>query len=210
MVFISHDEKRNRFDDMKKFMLILICFSSCQKESMITESDKLSMEMNSTHLVYHYSGSDVTKVDTAWQENYIKILLDSLDIKLSEKLHFYKYRDRDHLHRVHGRATNGFAEPGTLKFHTIWPTDNHECVHNLIIKYFGHPPALWNEGIAVAFQFNYLKYYDKQARWNGVLLPDWSKQFLQQNKIPAIDSLITSLIFSNTIPISHILWQVHL
>ena len=48
-----------------------------------------------------------------------------------------------------GRDTNGFAEPGTTRFHTIWQIDNHEGVHTLVILQIGHPPALFNEGVAV-------------------------------------------------------------
>ena len=39
-----------------------------------------------------------------------------------------------------GRSTNGFAEPGTTRFHTIWPTDNHEVVHTIVILHLGFPP----------------------------------------------------------------------
>jgi hypothetical protein len=113
---------------------------------------------------YLFSAGD--GVDTATHEAHYRWLIGALGVDPGVKLQYHKYRDRAHLQRVTGRATNGFAEPGTPRFHTIWPWDNHEGVHALVILTLGHPPALFNEAAAVAHQTN-PRAGDTLARWNG-------------------------------------------
>jgi hypothetical protein len=64
-----------------------------------------------------------------------------------------------------GRSTNGFAGLGTTRFHTIWPTDNHEAVHTIVALHLGFPPPLFTEGVAVAHSTDPVR---------GVLRPRWS------------------------------------
>ena len=85
------------------------------------------------------------------------------------------YRDRAHLRALTGRYTNGFAEPGTTRFHTIWQIDNHEGVHTLVILQIGHPPALFNEGVAVAHQTEPAQSI-LTPRWNGTDLHVLARQ----------------------------------
>jgi hypothetical protein len=79
--------------------------------------------------VIHSSQGDV--VDAAWQETYYAWAVGGLELAPTGRLDYFKYRDRADLRSVTGRDTNGFAEGGTTRFHTIWPMDNHGGVHTL-------------------------------------------------------------------------------
>ncbi|HEX5725315.1 MAG TPA: hypothetical protein VFX98_07600 [Longimicrobiaceae bacterium] len=152
-------------------------------------TDRLDVRAESEHLVYLSATGD--GVDSAWMEGYYDWVTGQLGVDPGVKLEYRKYRDRAHLQRVTGRATNGFADPGTNRFHTIWPIDNHEIVHVLVILEIGHPPALFNEGIAVAHQalpasgiFH--------AQWNGRNVHAIAAEHLAANRIPAVSVLLQS------------------
>jgi hypothetical protein len=88
-----------------------------------------------------------------------------------------------------GPVTSGFAEPGTRRFHSIWPVDNHEGVHTLVILQLGHPPALFNEGVAVAHQTNPAQNV-LTPRWNGTDLHVLARQYDAAGRLPSLGSLL--------------------
>lgn len=105
------------------------------------------------HYVYHHADDDT--VDASWQESYHAWLIQRLGVSAPGKVHYFKYRDRADMGAHTGHYdTNGYAEPGRLEFHTIWPTDNHEVVHVVVMSQIGRSTAFFDEGIAVAFQTN--------------------------------------------------------
>lgn len=105
------------------------------------------------HYVFHHASDDT--MDASWQETYHAGLIQRLGVSAPGKVHYFKYRDRADMgvHTGH-YDTNGYAEPGRLEFHTIWPTDNHEVVHVIVTSQIGRFTAFFDEGIAVAFQSN--------------------------------------------------------
>lgn len=123
----------------------------------------LDVRLESAHGVYYLSSED--DIDIEWQETYYTWLFDRLGVEPPSPLIYFKYRDREHMKAVTGRETNGFAEVGNLRFHSIWPIDNHECVHALLSATIGLAPALFNEGAAVAHQTD---------PSGGILVPRWS------------------------------------
>ena len=153
----------------------------------------LTQVTTSAYYVIHTAPGDT--VDAAWQDRYHEWLLPALQLESSPPLDYYKYRDRAHLSALTGRQTNGFAEPGTTKFHTIWPIDNHEVVHTLVTLQIGLPPALFTEGIAVAHSTDPIR---------GVLIPVWNgpdvhtiaRSFEQSGQLPALSSLVRSTDFA--------------
>lgn len=150
-------------------------------DSEVPAEDLLTETVVSEHYVYHLAAGD--RVDTTWQEAYHDWVIGALELQPTGPLQYHKYRNRAHLESVTGRVTNGFAEPGTPRFHTIWPVDNHEGVHSLVTLYMGHPPALLNEGLAVAHHMDPL---------GGVFTPMWSQ-------VP-VDDIARSAVSSGTLP----------
>jgi hypothetical protein len=144
---------------------------------------------SSAHYTIHSAPGDT--VDTAWQDAYYEWVLVELQLQPTSRLDYHKYRDRAHLRALTGRDTNGFAEPGTTRFHTIWPIDNHEGVHTLVILQIGHPPALFNEGVAVAHQTDPARGVFR-PRWNGTDLHALARQYEAAGRLPALSSLLRS------------------
>ena len=180
--------------------LLVILYSSCKKGNQLNpENDTLSVHWKGSHFDYYFSRADKNMIDTIWQESYYKWLMTSLNLNPDQKLQFLKYRDRDHLKRMTGKDTNGFAEVGTNKFHTIWRVDSHESVHTIVMLLVGHPPPLFNEGIAVAHQANYPG-TDFIPGWNGQDFNLLSRNFRQSNKLPSLDDLLGTYTFGNLDP----------
>lgn len=174
------------------FTFVLFIASCDNKDPVITEEDKLINHISGHHFDYYYSDSDPDYIDTAWQEEYYDWLIDALELSEGITLEYYKYRDRAHLKRVTGENTNGFAEVGTTKFHTIWEIDNHECVHSIVTQLIGHPPALFNEGIAVAHQADYFKYPEFIPGWNGQDFHSIAKTHYLAGELPSLNKLLVS------------------
>ena len=152
-------------------------------------ADALSVRLESAHYIYFHAPGD--EVDTTTEEHYHAWLLERLPIAPTEKLEYRKYRSRAHLRAVTGRNTNGFAEPGTTRFHSIWPWENHENVHALVTRYLGHPPALFNEGLAVAHQ-GVPEAGDFVPKWNGASLSSAANDRRRAGQLPSLDDVIDS------------------
>ena len=144
------------------------------------------------HYVIHAAPGDTG--DTTWQEAYYEWLLPALQLQPSPRLDYHKYRDRAHLAALTGRNTNGFAEPRTTRFHTIWPIDDHEGVHTLVILQIGHPPGLFNEGVAVAHQTDPVRGL-LRPRWNGTDLDTLARMYDASGQLPPLSSLLSSTDF---------------
>ena len=166
----------------------VLLITGCHESPPLSPADVLSVRRESAHYIYLSSEGDA--VDATWQETYHAWLLDQLDVNPG-KVEYRKYRDRAHLRTVTGRNTNGFAEPGTARFHTIWPRDNHEVVHTVVMLTLGHPPALFNEGIAVALSTDPAAGV-LEPRWNGRDLDDIAAERLRAGEIPALDRVLES------------------
>lgn len=173
-------------------LLLASCCCGEVPSDPAADADRLSVRTESEHLVYLAAAGDAA--DSVWMEGYYDWVIPQLGIDPGQKLEYRKYRDRGHMQRVTGRTTNGFAEPGTNRFHTIWPQDNHEIVHVLVILEIGHPPALFNEGIAVAHQTLPASgiFY---AQWNGRNVHAIAAEHLAANRIPAVSAMIESPAF---------------
>lgn len=163
----------------------------CKKETVVSETS-LQFKMRSRHFDYYQALADTVKIDTAWQEKYYQWLISKLKVQPTVRLVFYKYIDREHLRKITGKETNGFAEIANNSFHTIWKVDNHECVHAIVTAYVGNPPALFNEGVAVAHQAGYNQYLTFVPGWNGKNFDTISQTFKKANRLPPVDSLLTS------------------
>lgn len=167
------------------FGLVIASVLPACKES--TSPSELTQVIESEHYIYHFSSGD--GVDTVWQETYHRWLLSALQVTLPQKLEYYKYRDRDQMKRLTGKVTNGWQEEGTYRFHTIWPEDNHECVHAVVNNLLGMPPALFSEGIAVAHSTLPANGVF-EPQWNGTSVHDVARSYLRSGQMPPLDRLI--------------------
>ncbi|MDX1666530.1 MAG: hypothetical protein R3350_04850 [Saprospiraceae bacterium] len=182
--------------------LLSIWLAACEKSEFAppTESDELTEHLSGLHFDFYYSPTDRDTIDVLWQERFYRWVSRELEVETEEKLQYFKYRDRAHIKRMTGRQTSGFAEVGTYNFHTIWKIDNHECVHTLVTQLIGHPPALFNEGIAVAYQANYFKYPSFEPDWNGMDFHRLAGEFVRNGTLPDLEELLGTNSFWNYDP----------
>ena len=162
---------------------------ACREITASRRSSDLTVQQTSPAYLFYMAPGD--SVDTAWQESYHRWMVAALRIDPGVRLEYHKYRDRKHLREITDRETNGFAEPGTPRLHTIWPRDNHEVVHAAVILTLGHPPALFNEGIAVAHQTD-PPAGSLHPRWNGESVHAIAARLDQAGRLPALGSMLES------------------
>jgi len=149
-----------------------------------TPADTLDQRVASQHVDFSYTSGD--SVDTRRQDAYHEWAIATLGVQMG-KLQYSKYRDREHLRRVTGQSTNGFAEPATFKVHSIWPWDAHEAMH-VYSALVGRPSDFFNEGIAVA-----LTYDPAEGRfvslWNNTPIHQIAGDLLRSNVLPAVTTM---------------------
>ncbi len=130
---------------------------------------------------YYYEPGDT--VDVPRQEAFNAWAIERLGIVPAQKVEYRKYLSREAMGRYTGNGnTNGFAEPGSWRIHTIWPWDNHEVVH-VYTAAIGRPSDFFNEGIAVSFQTDPAG-ADFTVRFNGQQVHDACRSYLRTGTLP--------------------------
>ena len=130
---------------------------------------------------YYHEAGDTVEVER--QEAYNAWALEQLGVQPPQKVEYRKYFSRDAMGRYTGNAgTNGFAEPGQWRLHTIWPFDNHEVVH-VFTAMVGRPSDFFNEGIAVAMQIDPSR-GTFSASFNGLDVHEACRGYLRSNLLP--------------------------
>lgn len=129
---------------------------------------------------YHEPGDTI---DVEWQEAFNAWAMQRLGVQPPQPVEYRKYFSREAMGRHTGNAgTNGFSEPEFWRFHTIWPTDNHEIMH-VYTSMIGRPSDFFNEGIAVSFQTNAPR-GDFTVRFNGQHVHDACRGYLAGGTLP--------------------------
>lgn len=152
--------------------------------------DILSERGVSEHFLYRWSPQDA-QPDTSYQERHFRWVSGGLGITPAAPLEYFKYRDAAHLERMtgHDRGT-GFAD-GTRRFHSIFPTDNHEYVHALVMSEVGSSPPLFNEGIAVAHHgASIAGDFGGDPLWNGTSARSLVRAMRTRGEVPPLDDLL--------------------
>ena len=171
-------------------LLLAISNFSCSYDRNYDNYDlskKLTKQFSSRHFRYYLEWDD--KVDTIFQEKYFEWLLKQLQVDLSDTISYYKLKDKQIIENLTGFEANAFANPDSNAIFTIWPSDNHECVHLVLCRNVGCPPALFGEGIAVAHQA-YTVDDEFIPSWNGEDFHVLSKTYYEDKTLPNLDSLL--------------------
>lgn len=183
---------------LKYFFILFVLTSNCSSERQ--GINNLTLISQSSHYNYYSNKDDLFILDTIWMEKHYDWVTSQLEIIPNQKLNYHKYLNKQHLFEITGKNTSGFAEIGTWNFHTIWHPEGHENVHTLVINNIGHPPALFNEGIAVALAPQPIYGFGifiGAPTWNGQSIDEISRELKQNNEIPNISSLLESNDFFN-------------
>lgn len=178
---------------MKKFAILLILvsvWSGCKKSPLVLNRH-FDLVTESEHFVYYQQSDDTIRIDEIWQEDYYAWLTEVLEVSPDFKIDFYKYKSRAQLEDLTGRSTNAFAQANQARIHSIWWKDNHECVHVLTDKYWGRPPAMINEGMAVSHQAHLID-GEYTPGWNGQDFHALTRAFIDNGDLPTMDEMLNS------------------
>ncbi|HEX8694137.1 MAG TPA: hypothetical protein VF746_17075 [Longimicrobium sp.] len=167
----------------------LLAASACGGDGPASPAEQLSERRETEHFVFHYAAGD--QVYSDWQEAYHAWLLSTWNVALTRKIEYFKYRDRAHKRSVMGVDGNGIAYPDRYEVHTIWPNDNHETVHVVVIAAIGSGPAFFDEGVAVAFHVDPVA-GNLVPRWGNRSVHDIAREMWQQGRVPPLEQLIAS------------------
>lgn len=156
-------------------------------------TEDLTVRHETEHGIYYHAPGDA--VDLEAQEEYYVWLFERMGLEPSQPLVYFKYRNRAHMGEVTGNSdTNGWAEIGTYRFHTIWDIDNHESVHALVSSEWNAAPALMNEGMAVAHQaLPHLGITDPV--WSGTPIDTLAARAIRKGSLPPVEELLKSTDF---------------
>ena len=154
---------------MKFISLILIISCSFSKFSGSTqlEYQKIEKELYQTietsNFYFHISPNDT--VDTLQIEAFYNWAKRELLNDSDDKIHYYKYLNKEQMKRLTNRNGNAFVESSLDEkvIHSIHPKDNHEITHVLMKSL---APVLFAEGLAVAHQTK-PELNDFKVRFNG-------------------------------------------
>jgi hypothetical protein len=165
---------------------------ACGSPTGPSAAGRLSETLETLSFVFRFSTGDA--VDPSWQQAFSDWVVVALDVRVPQRLVYNKYRNRAQLGDLTGHVgTNGFAEPASFTLHTIWPYDNHEVTH-VYVGLFGHPVALFDEGIAVAHQIDPTG-GDFTPRWSGIEPHDWAKTFRRDGRLAPLDRMLATADF---------------
>ncbi|MDX1578106.1 MAG: hypothetical protein R3266_06460 [Gemmatimonadota bacterium] len=160
-------------------------------DNPLAPQDELARVAESVNFVYYAAPGD--GVDPDFQERHYTWAMERLGLSYPAPIEYRKYRDREHLERVTGHQTNGFAEPGRGRFHTIGPIDNHEYIHVVFVTLVGDSPALFNEGVAVAHHGASIHgEFDGDPTWSGTPVHDIARNHGAAGTLPGLTELAVS------------------
>lgn len=120
-------------------------------------------------------------------EKFFLWLCEKLKIRVDNKIIYYKYENTKQKYQLMGNKGNAVVIEDRI--HTILCYDNHEAVHVLIGKYYGNPPKMFTEGIAVAHQTNPLE-NDFVPKWGVKPIDSIALEYSLHSAIPSLDSLL--------------------
>jgi hypothetical protein len=126
-------------------------------DSAVPDQDGWLLDRESKHFVY-YTQPDQSIPDWAvelHETTYAEVTRLFPEAKAT-KIKYYKYHSQTDLQQVFGRPRKGYAyqtsEGGTV--HSVYSCHPHEVIHAITFA-VGRPPALFEEGLAVAYDWRF-------------------------------------------------------
>jgi len=170
--------------------IILILFSGCSSIQVLPDYGKIENVLTkiktTSRFTYYMSIDDSVQIER--NDAFCSWLLNKLKIELDGRIIYYKYKDTNQKYQLMG--SNGNALVIDNRIHTILDYDNHELVHVLVGQYYGNPPKLFGEGIAVAHQVNPMV-GDYVPKWGRRPIDSIALDYNLKSQIPSIDSLLS-------------------
>ncbi len=168
------------------------CFLSLSGEAwfddigleLILEPDWIRVETD-RFVFFEQEGARLTGAERERNADDLARLEAALDLKLAEKVHFYRYASEEQKARITGRRGIGHAEL-PLRLHTIRSSHPHELVHLLTATVAPPESVLFGEGIAVHLA----------GDWQGRPLDEIVRELSAAGELPTLATLAEHASFS--------------
>jgi len=125
--------------------------------SAVPDQDGWLLDRESQHFIYYTRpGQSIPDWAVELHETTYAAVTKLFPEAKATKIKYYKYRSPTDLQQVFGRLRKGYAyqtsEAGTV--HSVYSCHPHEVVHAITFA-VGRPPALFEEGLAVAYDWRF-------------------------------------------------------
>ena len=167
------------------FLILAVSFSCKKTPTSPWEYPEFTEALETQNFIFHYSQGD--NVEPAWQEAFHEWTIGQLEVSIPKKIDYYKYWNVAHTEALTGKSPC-WSDSKNFAVHTIYPGDNHECVH-LYTSLIGQPSDFFNEGIAVAFSTDPYN-GDYVAKWRGESVHYWAKKFKNEGTLIPLNSML--------------------
>jgi len=168
------------------------CFLSLSGEAwfddigleLIREPDWIRVETD-RFVFFEQEGARLTEAERKRNSADLARLEATLELKLAEKVHFYRYASEEQKARITGRRGIGHAEL-PRRLHTLRANHPHELVHLLTATVAPPESVLFGEGIAVHLA----------GEWQGRPLDEIVRELSAAGELPTLATLAEQLSFS--------------
>jgi hypothetical protein len=165
---------------------VAACGGSRSPAAPAANGPALTERVDTAHYTFQHAPGDT--VESARQEAFHAWFTRLIAVTVPRRIEFFKYRDRDHMMALTGRAANGWAEPDAFAVHSIWTWNAHEAIH-IYTALVGRPSDFFNEGIAVGlsadpFRSNY------EPLWQSMSVDAAAKQALGLGGVPSVTAIM--------------------
>ena len=147
----------------------------------------LTQTVETARVIIHFTPGDI--VESARLEAYCEWAEAFLNVTLSKKIDYFKFKDREQLFQVIGSMATGWVDTSRSEVWTSMPWLNHECMHLYSLK-LGDPPILFSEGIAVAYQVDPLNNDFEAREMSGEKLYDVARRYKAQGRLVPLESIL--------------------
>ena len=125
--------------------------------STIPDKDGWLLDRESQHFIYYTQpGQSIPDGAVELNETTYAEVTKLFPVAQATKIKYYKYRSQTDLQQAFGRLRKGYAyqtDEGSA-VHSVYSCHPHEVVHAITYS-MGRPPALFEEGLAVAYDWRF-------------------------------------------------------
>jgi len=136
-----------------------------------TYAGTLSQILGSDHFIFHLKPGD-TSIEVARYEAFHEWATTYLGVTPAKKIDYYKFSSADEMAAALGRPSRGTAYPPEFAMASIYPWQNHECLH-LYNSLLSPVPTirLIKKGMVVAHEFD---------PWNDDWVSQWNRREVEE------------------------------
>ena len=154
--------------------------------STVPDEDGWLLDRESQHFIYYTQpGQSIPDWAVELHETTYAEVTKLFPAARGTKIKYYKYRSQTDLQQAFGRPRKGYAsqtsEGSTV--HSVYSCHPHEVIHAITFA-VGRPPALFEEGLAVAYDWRF-------ALDEGDVHALARRRFMQQELLP-LHSILTT------------------